>query len=81
MPIKTLIERIEKAKRYKTSSFLNMLTASGPYPQPMLLSQISYLSSIVSRVDQKPGAEAYTRYEELKTWLERLEKAMADLII
>jgi len=42
------------------------------YPQPMLLDQIQYLSAMLSRADQPPGAEAYTRYQELVEWLGRI---------
>ena len=48
--------------------------ASGPYPQNMLLSQISYLNGMISRADQKPGKDAYIRYEELKQWLTDLRR-------
>ena len=45
------------------------VTASGRYQTPMLLNQISYLSSMLNRADQKPGKDAYIRYEELKILL------------
>jgi len=34
--------------------------------QPMLIDQIRYLQSMLSRADQKPGKDAYDRLEELK---------------
>ncbi|MDX1600618.1 MAG: hypothetical protein R3191_03785, partial [Anaerolineales bacterium] len=35
------------------------------YPQPMLIEQISYLYAMVAGAAQKPGADAYERYEQL----------------
>jgi photosystem II stability/assembly factor-like uncharacterized protein len=50
-----------------------MVTAQGiSYPQPMLLDQIQYVSAMLSRADQPPGGEAYTRYRELGEWLSRI---------
>ncbi len=43
-----------------------LITAKGPYMTPMLLDQISYLASMLSRADQIPGNDAYERYAELK---------------
>lgn len=40
-------------------------TAEGIYPQPALIDQISYLYSMLDRADQKPGRDAYQRFEEL----------------
>ena len=39
---------------------------SDSYPPPMLLSQIGYLSGMVSGADQPPGNDAYERYAELR---------------
>ena len=44
--------------------------ASGSYPQPMLLSQLNYLAGMTSRADQIPGADAYTRLNELQQEVE-----------
>jgi len=51
-----------------------LVTDSGPYPQPMLNDQISYLMGMVSGVDQKPGHDAWIRLEELTSQLENLQK-------
>jgi hypothetical protein len=42
-----------------------VVTAEGPYPQPMLNDQVSYLYSMITSTDQKPGKDAYMRYNEL----------------
>jgi len=49
------------------------ITKEGRYPQPMLLSQISYLSSMINRADQHPGEDAYERFEELQSLFEELK--------
>jgi len=56
-----------------------MFTPQGTYMQPMLLDQISYLSSMLSRADQRPGKDAYDRYNELKGQFENVEKEFAAL--
>ena len=42
-------------------------TKEGTYMQPMLIDQIRYLQSMLSRADQKPGKDAYNRLKELKS--------------
>ena len=36
------------------------------YPRPKLVSQISYLYNMLNTADQKPGKDAYDRYDELR---------------
>lgn len=45
---------------------------AGSYPQPMLLAQISYLYGMTNGADQRPGDQAYERYEQLRTELDRI---------
>ena len=53
---------------------LNQLkTKDGIYMQPMLVSQISYLYSMLNDTDQAPGKDAILRYEELKRLFDSLE--------
>jgi hypothetical protein len=48
-----------------------LISEPGRYAQPMLLDQLEYLYSNLIRADQRPGADAYDRYEELnKTFKE-----------
>ena len=42
-------------------------TKEGTYMQPMLIDQIRYLQSMLSRADQKPGKDAYNRLKKLKS--------------
>lgn len=48
-------------------------TAEGRYMQPQLVAQLSYLYSMLGRADQKPGKDAYDRFEELKAWFANLQ--------
>jgi photosystem II stability/assembly factor-like uncharacterized protein len=43
-----------------------LVTKDGRYQQPMLIDQLEYLSNMTGRADQRPGADAYVRLEELK---------------
>jgi hypothetical protein len=52
-----------------------LVTAKGPYPQPMLIDQAKYLSSMINRVDQLPGTDAFIRYDELRFQFELLKKS------
>ena len=50
------------------------------YPQPMLSEQIMYLYSMISRSDQKPGKDAYERYDELSAIFRSLSNQYANLV-
>ena len=43
-----------------------LVTEDGTYMQPMLQDQVRYLGSMLGQADQKPGQDAYERFEELK---------------
>ena len=43
-----------------------LVTADGIYMTPMLIDQVRYLRYMLSQADQRPGKDAYDRYEELK---------------
>jgi len=62
-------ERLTKRENsiYNSLSGLEkmLFTDGGPYPQPMLNDQISYLYSMITSTDQKPGKDAYTRYNDM----------------
>ncbi|MBN2245415.1 MAG: hypothetical protein JW755_06190 [Candidatus Aminicenantes bacterium] len=44
---------------------MGLETAEGPYPEPKLIDQINYLYNMLDRADQRPGRDAYQRFEEL----------------
>jgi len=56
----------------------------GSYQTPMLVDQLSYLYSMTSRADQRPGTDAYERLQVLERELERhiqtLERIMRNNI-
>ena len=46
-----------------------LVTKEGRYQTPMLIDQLSYLFSMLDRADQKPGRDAYQRFDELNITL------------
>ena len=55
----------KKKKEMLAAFYAKLVTETGPYPQPKLVDQLSYLSSMLNRADQKPGRDAYVRFDEL----------------
>jgi photosystem II stability/assembly factor-like uncharacterized protein len=51
-----------------------LVTAEGPYMTPMLLDQIGYLNGMITRADQRPGQDAYKRYQALHESLQKLNQ-------
>ena len=49
-------------------------TAEGTYQQPMLIDQIEYLASMLAGADQRPGADAFERFEALRKRFEELQQ-------
>ncbi len=43
-----------------------LVTPEGIYMKPMLIDQLRYLRSMLNQADQRPGKDAYDRYDELK---------------
>jgi len=79
--MKPLKAKLKKKESNKTRGKLDryevvyhkLVTADGIYMRNMLISQLGYLNSMVSRADQQPGKDAYTRFEELKTEFENIK--------
>ena len=46
----------------------------GSYQPPMLIDQLEYLNWLVSGADQRPGEDAFIRYEQLQEELEKLQE-------
>lgn len=44
----------------------------GSYPPPMLIDQLEYMYYMTIRADQRPGNDAYSRYNTLKKELDRI---------
>jgi hypothetical protein len=49
-----------------------LVTAGGPYPQPMLIDQLANVLRMLGQADQKPGRDAYLRYDDLRRELDAL---------
>ena len=63
------LEKDATNQRLKALS-MELNTAEGRYQKPQLLAQISYLSSMIAYADQRPGQDAFDRYENLRKWFE-----------
>ena len=64
--ISMMLEKKPKNKNLLSIS-RRLSTSEGTYMQPKLIDQIRYLQSMLSRADQKPGLDALTRLNELKS--------------
>jgi photosystem II stability/assembly factor-like uncharacterized protein len=74
-------EEIGRDKKEKlTAIYTKLVTAEGPYPQPMLVDQISYLYSMLTTADQKPGRDAYLRLDELNRELSVCISEVEDIL-
>ena len=72
------LSRLEKSLETKLKTIKSKLvTSRGRYQQPKILDQISYLSSMLDRADQKPGRDASIRYEELQEAIALCEEEIA----
>ncbi len=52
-----------------------LVTAEGPYPQPMLIDQLSNIARMVGQADQKVGKEAQTRFDDVMKELAQIRAA------
>jgi photosystem II stability/assembly factor-like uncharacterized protein len=57
-----------------------LVTARGPYPQPMLIDQLANVARMVGQADQKVGRDAYVRFEDLSKELRALDAETRALI-
>ena len=81
--LKPLQDKYKKKASNKTKARIDKIemvkyqleTPPGIYMRPMLNAQLNYLASMINRADQKPGKDAYDRYEELKGELAAITKA------
>jgi len=53
-----------KAQRLQ-ALYDRIVTAGGPYPQPMLIDQLANIGRMIGRADQKPGRDAFDRFNDL----------------
>ena len=66
----------KKKNRDLISVSKELNTQEGTYMRPMLIDQIRYLQSMLSRADQKPGNDAYMRLNELKNQFKLLKQKL-----
>jgi photosystem II stability/assembly factor-like uncharacterized protein len=77
---RTLVQRIDReigsapAARQAELKRLReqLVTATGPYPQPMLIDQLTSIYRMISDADRKVGRSAIDYYSELRNELDRL---------
>ena len=77
--IESLMESSDSQAHTETLKGLHALlvTETGDsYPQPMLINQLGYLSSFVSRGDYRPGQDAYDRLAQLREELSAIVKKL-----
>lgn len=77
--IESLMETAESPAHTEMLKGLHALleTETGDsYPQPMLIDQLGYLSSFVSRGDYRPGQDAYDRLAQLREELSAIVKKL-----
>ncbi|MYI44153.1 MAG: hypothetical protein F4113_09520 [Rhodothermaceae bacterium] len=77
--IESLMESSDSQAHTETLKGLHALlvTETGDsYPQPMLINQLGYLSSFVSRGDYRPGRDAYDRLAQLREELSAIVKKL-----
>jgi photosystem II stability/assembly factor-like uncharacterized protein len=55
-------------------------TAGGFYPQPMLIDQFASVSRMLGQADQKPGRDAYLRFDDLVKELEAVKAEAAQVV-
>ena len=53
-----------------------LITKEGAYMQPMLIDQLKYLYSMITRADQVLGNDAYYRFDTLSLELEKIKKSL-----
>lgn len=56
-----------------------LITPEGIYMTPMLIDQLRYLRSMLNQADQRPGKDAYERYDELKNRFSNIQNSYVKL--
>ena len=72
-------KKTQKKKEALDKVYYQLVTSPGTYMQPMLQAQTSYLNAMIGRADQKPGQDAYERFEELKGRYEDVKSEFENL--
>lgn len=83
--LEKLIKSGKRKKQYtqedqKLAQILDQLvTPEGIYMTPMLIDQLRYLRSMLNQADQRPGKDAYERYDELKNRFSNIQNSYVKL--
>jgi hypothetical protein len=72
--VEGLVEREPRNEALRELHRQLITLEEGSYQQPMLVDQIGYLYRLTTGADQRPGRDAYQRYQELEAELERVER-------
>ena len=72
-------EAVKAKKSVLEKALSKIKTKEGIYEQPMLAAQWRYLYSMMNEADQVPGKDAYERFDELASWLERVKNEVQEL--
>ncbi|WP_153231841.1 hypothetical protein [Algoriphagus machipongonensis] len=72
-------KNVDVKKQQLESIYYQLVTPDGTYMKPMLQDQARYLGSMLGRSDQKPGQDAYERFNELKSTFDELKKQYDDI--
>jgi photosystem II stability/assembly factor-like uncharacterized protein len=67
----------EKLRDTRRDLYDRLVTASGPYPRPMLIDQLSNIQRMVGQADQKVGKDAYERFSDLTKELKAIQAEAA----
>jgi hypothetical protein len=49
-----------------------LVMKDGHYQKPVLIDQLNYLRQMLDQADQRPGKDAFDRYDELKLLAEKI---------
>jgi photosystem II stability/assembly factor-like uncharacterized protein len=75
-----LLDSVEHARQRLVALGGSLVTEEGRYPQPRLIDQLEYLYNMLDRADQKVGADAHERFEELNGELENHLRALEQVL-
>jgi photosystem II stability/assembly factor-like uncharacterized protein len=72
-------KRLRKEEEQLSRLYNELVTEEGIYMKPQLISQLRYLRSMLQRADQRPGKDAYRRFDQLKSRWNELRGRMASM--
>ncbi|MFP4293197.1 MAG: WD40/YVTN/BNR-like repeat-containing protein [Cyclobacteriaceae bacterium] len=73
------VNRLQKEDEQLAQVYDELVTAEGTYMKPQLIAQLAYLRYMLMGADQRPGQDAYRRFEQLQGQWNSLQGKMASL--